>query len=306
MDREKTWEQIKRIGYGSGPAKGYVWMDQEEEARIDARLAEHPADRSLLTAKGILNLNWDPDVAAECFSRALAVQPFDAHQHYNRGRVYLNTFRRSEALAALELAVRLDAEDNWKWHFLGVARYLLRDYEVALGHFRTAMTVAARHDDDLISCEIDWMWLCLVHLGRPDEAARVVATVTPETKVVPVIGDDEGYRDICLLLNGTIPVDEYVARIDPGGEGGSYGALFAVARYHYHLERDIPTALEYLHRVLSLPDPPDDRGNGILSRQKGWGYQLALHDRDEWERAAAALGGPAPTTSTTPPAASGN
>lgn len=278
MNPEATWKQILEIAYGSGPAKGYIWWDKDEEAKVDAGLAEDPANYSLLTAKAILNFTHDSEVAIEYFSRALMIHPLDSHQHYNRGRKYLNTGRVSEGVADLELAVRIDAEDNWKWHFLGVGRYLNGELELAAQHFHKADEVSRRHNQDLISCEADWLWTTYMHLGRRAEAEEAVRAITPETLVVPVIGDDEGYRDVCLLLNGTMPLEEYLPTISPENEGGAANGNYAVAKYFYYVRNDIRSANKYIGRTLA-------DGNA-----KGWGLHLARIDAPVWRAELAALG----------------
>lgn len=276
MIREESWKQILEIAYGSGPAKGYIWMEKDEEAKVDAGLAENPYDYSLLTAKAILNFNHDANVSIDYFSRALAIQPFDSHQLYNRGRKYLNTGRHSEGLADLELAVRLDAEDNWKWHYLGVGYWMEGRLEEALPNFVKAQEVSARHNKDLISCEADWLWTTYMHLGRPEEAAAAIADITEDTLVVPVIGDDEGYRDACLLLNGRMPVEEYVKTISSENEGGASNGLFTVAKYYYYVEQDLDQAVEWLRKTLADPIG------------KGWGFRFAKMNEAKWEAEYAA------------------
>lgn len=272
MDREATWKQIVDIAYNGLPAKGYIWMDEQEEAKVDAGLATDPLNHSLLTAKAILNFNHDADVAIEYFSRALAIKPMDSHQHYNRGRKYLNTNRHAEGLADLELAVALDQEDNWKWHYLGVGYYLEERFEEAVQYFQKAQEVAERHNKDLISCEADWLWTTYMQLGEPEKATQVINTITPDVLVVPVIGDDEGYRDACLLLNGHMPVEEYLKLISPENEGGSSNGLFSVAKYYYFVEKDLDEAIVYLRKTL------EDR------QGKGWGLRQALIVEDAWEK----------------------
>ncbi|MBM9468559.1 tetratricopeptide repeat protein [Nakamurella leprariae] len=273
MDRDASRRQMLEIAYGGGPAKGYIWMEPEEETKVDAALSSDPGNRSLLTAKAILNFNHDAEVAIEYFSRALVLDPFDAHQYYNRGRKYLNTGRTAEGIADLTLSVRLDAEDNWKWHYLGVGHYLRRDYRTAIELFEKADEVSARHDRDLISCEADWIWTAAAHLGDMERARAAVAGITADTLVVPVIGDDEGYRDICLLLNGTMSPEQFLDTVGPDNEGGAVNGLYALAKYFHYVEGDDHQARAFLDRILAD------------TAAKGWGLRLARMDaEDDWGR----------------------
>lgn len=283
MDREKTWAQTLSIAYGGGPAKGFIWHDADEEAKIDAGLAENPYNHSLLTAKGIMNFNHDQEVAIECFSRALAIRPLDAAMFYNRGRKYLNTFRQAEGLADLKASVALDPENNWAWHYLGVGHYAEGRLEEAIVYFKESLAATMRNTQDLISCEADWLWNSYMHLGREEEAKAAVDAITPDTLIVPIIADDTQYRDTCLLLNGTIPVEDYIATIDPdsvyGNEDGTVGMEtggYNVAKYYYYVEKDLEKAVEWVRKVLACQPA------------NAWGYRNALLDGPIWEAELAA------------------
>lgn len=278
MDRQKTWEQTLDIAYNGKPAKGFIWYDADEAAKVAAALEQDPYNHSLLTAKGILNFNHDAEIAIECFSRALAIKPLDAAQHYNRGRKYLNTYRQAEGIADLQTSVALDTENNWAWHYLGVAHYAEGRLEEAITYFEKSLEATMRNTKDLISCEADWLWTAHMHLGQVDEAKAAIADISYDTLVVPVIADDTTYRDTCLLLNGTIPVEEYIAKIDPNSEyGNDVGTIaltiggYSVAKYYYYVENNLEKAVEWTRKVLA--EPP----------ATAWGYRLCAMDGPIWE-----------------------
>jgi tetratricopeptide (TPR) repeat protein len=277
MNREASWKNELEIMYRGLASKGYIWMEHEEEKKVEAALAKDPENYYLLTAKGILNFNYNWDVAIECFSKALAQRPFDAHQHYNRGRKYLSCDRIPEAAADLILAIQLDPSDNWKWHYVGVVKYLQRKYEESIYYCKKAMEVSEAHNKDLYCCEVDWIWTALCHLGRYDEAKALVETVDHDTPIVPVIGDDEGYKNVCLLCNEKMTLEEFLERIGPQNEGGSVNELYGVAKYFYYVKKNLKLALEYLHKTMTFKE-----------RSGAWGYKMAAMDKETWEAEYAA------------------
>lgn len=278
MNREKSWENEKHIMYNGLASKGYIWMDKEEEKIVDAALEEKPDDFYLLCAKGILNFNYNWDVAVDCFSRALVIRPFDSNQYYNRGRKYLSQDRIYQALADITMSVKLDEDDNWKWHYLGVCYYLLQKFDSAAQYFEKSLEVSLAHDKDLISCEADWLWTTYCHMGEYEKAQKAIGSIDKNTLVVPVIGDDDGYKNVCLLINEIITVDEFLETVGPENEGGSVNELYGLAKYYYYVKHDLENALRYLDKTLSF-----------TNRKGGWGYKMAAMDKPAWDEEYKAL-----------------
>ena len=47
-----------------------------------------------------------------------------------------------------------------------------------------------------------------MHMGEVEKANAIIATVDRSTPIVPVIGDDDGYKNVCLLLGGHMSLEE--------------------------------------------------------------------------------------------------
>ena len=277
MNREASWKQELDIMYHGLASKGYIWMDQEEHKKVIAALEKNPDDFYLWSAKGILNFNYDWDEAIRCFNKCLAMQPFNAHMYYNRGRKYLSKNEIDHALADLTVAFALDPNCNWKAHYVGVALYLQRRFAEAAEYFKKAMQIAERHYGDLYCCEVDWLWTTYVHMGEMEKAKEIIATVDRSTPIVPVIGDDDGYKNVCLLLGGHMTVQGLLDTLGPQTEGGAVNELYGIAKYYYYVEKDLQKAVDYVHKTLTF-----------TSKSGAWGYKMAEMDKEAWEAELAA------------------
>lgn len=98
-------------------------MSMEEKLEAELRVA--PQDHAKWVQLGQAYFDTDFRKAHACFSRALALEPFNAQDRLNRGRKSLSMDAFEEALADFSLAVRLDPQDGFKWHYLGNACFFL-------------------------------------------------------------------------------------------------------------------------------------------------------------------------------------
>lgn len=272
MNKQASWAAELEIMYGALASKGYIWMDHDEEKKVEAALAKDPDNFYLICAKGILNFNYNWDVAIDCFSKALVQRPFDSNQYYNRGRKYLSQDRFLQAFSDLEMAVQLDKEDNWKWHYVGVVHYLLGKFEESTHYFIKAWEVAKRHNKDLESCEADWLWTAYAHMGDMKKATEIINTITLDTPIVPVVGDDDAYKNVCLLLNGLMSLEDFLKTISADNEGGSVNELYGVAKYFYYIKKDVKSAMEYIDKTLALE-----------AKKGAWGFKMARMDKEAWQ-----------------------
>lgn len=277
MNRELSWKQELDIMYHGLATKGYLWMDQEEHAKVCAALEKDPENFYLWSAKAILNFNHDWDEAIRCLNKCLSIQPLNANMLYNRGRKYLSKNDIDHAMADLKAAYALDMNCNWKAHYVGVAYYLQRKYAEACEYFKKAMEIADNFYGDLYCCEADWLWTAYMHMGEEEKAREIISTVTPETPIVPVIGDDDGYKNVCLLLAGHTTVEQLLDTLGPQTEGGSVNELYGIAKHYYYNEKNLEKAVEYVNLTLTF-----------TSRSGAWGYKMAAMDKEQWESELAA------------------
>ena len=102
------------------------------------------------------------------------------------------------------------------WYHLGVAKYLLGDFEGSLAAFRATNEVAV--DDDSSVAILDWCYMGLRRLGRHDEAAELIAGA--ETNDFSVTTSEDFYHRRLKMYKGEQTPDQLLEQ-----DSGSYLAL---------------------------------------------------------------------------------
>lgn len=93
------------------------------------------------------------------------------------------------------------------YYHLAIGHYLLGDFEAALGAFKAADDLGV--DDDMKVATADWMYMTLRRLGRPDEAAAIIAGFdTENTSVNP---DEDFYLKRIRMYKGQASPEDLLA-----------------------------------------------------------------------------------------------
>ena len=244
--------------------------DTVKIAQLRARLEQNPKDAAGWYELGKEYFDTDFHEARRCFSRAIALEPFNADYIFHRGWKALSADDYEEAMADFTLAIRLSPVDGFKWHYLANSYFFLGDYETAAGYYRTAITMYQKTGVHLIPPAVDWIWMCKMRLGKKDEAQAILDEfITPD---IPVEDSDLVYKDRVLLYAGYTPIDAFVAGIG-GGEDEDIHIItkaYAASSYYNFVLGDKQKAGELLDRVLAVP-----------TKHHGFGYKLALKDRKD-------------------------
>ncbi|MBL8858372.1 MAG: hypothetical protein JNL28_07715 [Planctomycetes bacterium] len=162
--------------------------------------------------------------AVAAFTRGLQVHPDSAWLQRFRGHRYITLRRFDDAVKDLERARDLAAlrpdevepdgapnkagipigtlRSNIDYH-LGLAHFLRGDFKSAWRAYEAGFETARANDDRLVS-HTYWSWLTLKHLGREDDAARLLAAIHPEMQ----IHENESYLALLRFFRGDITEDE--------------------------------------------------------------------------------------------------
>ena len=81
---------------------------------MEAYLKQNPTDHKKWFELGQLYFDDEFEKARDCFSMAIAQEPFNVEYRFNRGRKCLSLDKFEEALADFAWSVRLDPEDGFK------------------------------------------------------------------------------------------------------------------------------------------------------------------------------------------------
>lgn len=137
-----------------------------------------------------------------------------------RGHRYISVRRFEDAIKDLERAAKLcvsvpdelepDGEPNKAgiptgttrfniYYHLGLAWYLLGQFERALPIYRTCMDYSTANNDALVATS-DWLYMTLMRLGRREEAMRVLDPISEEMAIL----ENEAYHRRLLLYKGLL------------------------------------------------------------------------------------------------------
>jgi tetratricopeptide (TPR) repeat protein len=183
----------------------------------------------------------------DIFTEGLEQYPNDPWLLRHRGHRYISVRQLDKAIADLELGASLIAgqddivepdgapnaagipigslRSNMGYH-LGLAYYLNGDYENSARVYGVEAETAD-NVDKLVS-STHWYYMSLRNLGRDEEAAAVVAGITADMHVI----ENFDYHKICLLYNGTTPVESMTIDKDRGAAGDALA--YGIGNYHLY------------------------------------------------------------------------
>jgi len=137
-----------------------------------------------------------------------------------RGHRHINVRRFHEAVSdlgkaeLLERGKRDELERHQILYHLGLAHYLLGDYDRALSAYQRCLAVA-KNPDRLVSTS-NWMYMTLRRLGRVKEAEKLLEPISVDLDVV----ENVAYHKLLLMYEGDIAPEELV-RQDPNTADGA-------------------------------------------------------------------------------------
>ena len=241
-------------------------------AEAESRLAQAPDDVDALIWQGrrtaYLGRYGD---AIEIYSRGLELEGLSPQdqarllRHRGHRRLSLRQlkaaiedFERAAALVdGLPDRVEQDGLPNARnqptstlgtniWYHLGLARYLLRDFEGALEAYNACMELSKNPDMQVATAY--WQYMTLARLGRTDEAAAVLGPITAELDII----ENQAYHQLLLAYSGELKLDDLLQRTEAEGP-----ASFATTGYGvgngYFLAGDTDRAKAVWQKVVDSP-----------------------------------------------------
>lgn len=183
----------------------------------------------------------------------------------HRGHRYISVRDLDNAIADLELGASLiegkedivepdgapnaagipigSLQSNMGYH-LGLAYYLNGDYENSAKVYGNE-AATADNVDKLVS-STHWYYMSLRNLGRDEEAAAAVADITADMDVI----ENFDYHKLCLLYNGTTPVEEMTIDKDRGSAGDALA--YGIGNYYLYTG-DTAKAKEVFEGLINGP-----------------------------------------------------
>lgn len=183
----------------------------------------------------------------DIYTQGLEKYPNDPWLLRHRGHRYISVRDLDKAIADLALGASLiegkedivepdgapnaagipigSLRSNMGYH-LGLAYYLKGDYENSAKVY--GMEAETADNVDKLVSSTHWYYMSLRNLGRDEEAAAAVAGITADMDVI----ENFDYHKLCLLYNGTTPVEEMTIDKDRGSAGDALA--YGIGNYYLY------------------------------------------------------------------------
>jgi tetratricopeptide (TPR) repeat protein len=221
---------------------------EENLARADAAYRAKPEDADALIWLGrrTAYLGRYRD-AIQVFTTGIEKHPADARMYRHRGHRHITVRELDRALADLSKAAQLvanrpdevepDGQPNARqiptstlnsniYYHLALASYLKGDFSRSLDAWRQCMTFSK--NPDMLVATSHWLYMTLRRVGRTDEAAAVLAAISPDLDVI----ENTSYYKLLLMYKGLQNADALLAS---GAEGSLDAATIGYGIANWHL-----------------------------------------------------------------------
>jgi tetratricopeptide (TPR) repeat protein len=237
------------------------------------------------------------DEAIKLYTEGVRKHPRDARFYRHRGHRLITTRRFNAAVADLEKAARLikgradevepDGLPNARnvptstlnsnvWYHLGLARYLLGDFNGALEAYRECEKFS--QNPDMLVATSHWLYMTLRRLKRDEEARRVLDPITAGMEII----ENRDYHRLLLMYKGETTPERLLADASREKSGVGYATIaYGVGNWHVYHGRPEKS----LHLFLELMRLPQRTSFGYiaaeaeLERMGVRGYPRELSDR---------------------------
>ncbi len=190
------------------PAEGEALAKLEtalKEAALKLEADPGNPDTIILYGRALAGL-WRYHDAIDVYTRGIAAHSDQAMFYRHRGHRFISVREFAKAAADLARAAELNDHDFDIWYHLGLAHYLLGEFDKALPAYEKCLAVAG--DDDSRIAISNWLNVTLRRLGKTAEADALVAGIEEGMEVV----ENQSYYDVLLLYKGLKPIAGIEAR----------------------------------------------------------------------------------------------
>ena len=204
--------------------------EQLAQAQRDYDANPENADAAILLGSRLADLGRYRE-AIDILSDSIHKHPADGRLYELRGHRYINVRRLREAVGDLQSAELLergkpnDAERYQIFYHLGLAHYLLGDFDHALSAYQRCLPLA-KTSDRLVSTS-NWLYATLRRLGRVQEAEKVLEPISIDLDVVESIP----YHKLLLMYGGEIAPEELVRQDANTADGTTI--LYGIGNWYF-------------------------------------------------------------------------
>ena len=156
--------------------------------------------------------------AINVLTQAVALEPERTEAYRKRGPKYLDTLQFEQALADYTRCEQVDGVSVESRYRIGMAHYMMRNYEQAIAAFSNSLAIVPQ-DDDMYIADVYWLVLSQLRAGKPADAQEaLVQHYRPDMYV----GHHTAYEKALRVAAGLAQPDDMIAELEPKPEDLQY------------------------------------------------------------------------------------
>ena len=205
----------------------------EDVLLVDEKLSQDPNCGDLWMERGLaLAKQGLYREAADAYSKAIALDPFKGIYYRHRAHRFLSCYRIEDACADFTIASRL-IPLNWDvWYHLGLAHFLLGDYEKAAWAYKRCYELAFTEENERqITAISNWYWITLQRLGKTEEAQEILDKITEDMDPGPNIA----YFNLLKMYKNIVTPDDLLKPEAAANKVDFISMGFGIANYLKHM-----------------------------------------------------------------------
>jgi len=200
--------------------------------------------------------------AVKIYSNGIEVFPSESRLYRHRGHRYISLRKYDQAIKDLKQASKLiegqtnemeaDGLPNTMnipvsskhgniWYHLGLAYYLVHDYEKAFEAYLKCRD-SGNNDDNIVS-STHWLYIIQRRLGNEELAMEMLEPINSEFNII----ENQSYYELCKFYKGVIPLDSLTNT--EKGSPSSDAVLYGLANWHFY-NNNKPKAYEMMQEMM--------------------------------------------------------
>ena len=148
--------------------------------------------------------------AIDALTQAIALEPARVEAYRKRGPKYLDTLQPEQALADYKRCEQADGVSVMSRYRIGMAHYLMRNFDAAAAAFADSLAIAPQ-DDDMYIADVYWLVLSQLRAGQADEGQK---TLQQHYRPDMYVGHHTAYEKAMRAAAGFAPMEDMLAELD--------------------------------------------------------------------------------------------
>ena len=148
--------------------------------------------------------------AIDALTQAVKLEPERMEAYRKRGPKYLDTLQFERALADYTRCEQADGVSVESRYRIGMAQYMLQNYDAATAAFAGSLAIAPQ-DDDMYIADVYWLVLSQLRAEKADEAQK---TLKQHYRPDMYVGHHTAYEKAMRVPAGFAPMEDMLAELD--------------------------------------------------------------------------------------------